>query len=156
MLFSDKKSNILVTQERASRFVHIVKQSDRTANSIATNLDLWFKTLPKLLRRTLTQDNGVEFAHHHKLNSSFSLKTYFCDPHSPWQKGGIENINGRLRRHLPLNTDFQSLSSKALQDIEDTINNTPRKCLGYRTPAELFSKHVLHFKCESTFPLSWE
>ena len=154
MLFSGKKSNILVTQERASRFVHIVKQADRTANSIATNLDLWFKTMPKPMRRTLTQDNGVEFAHHYKLNATFSLKTFFCDPHSPWQKGGIENINGRLRRHLPLNTDFQNLSPQVLQIIEDQINNTPRKCLGYKTPAEIFSKHLLHFKCESTSPRS--
>ena len=152
ILFSDKKSNILVTQERSSRFVHIVKQSDRTATSIATNLDIWFKTLPRELRRTLTQDNGVEFAHHYKLNTSFALKTFFCDPHSPWQKGGIENINGRLRRYLPLNTDFQNLSEYDLQNIEDRLNNTPRKCLGYKTPNELFQKHVLRFKCESTFP----
>ena len=154
MLFSDKKSNILVTQERASRFVHIVKQPDRTANRISANLDLWFKTMPQELRRTLTQDNGVEFAHHHKLNTSFALKTYFCDPHSPWQKGGIENLNGRLRRYLPLNTDFPNLSDQALREIEDRINNTPRKCLGFKTPAELFSKNVLHSKCESTSPLS--
>ena len=156
LLFSNKKSNILVTQERASRFVRIVKQQDRTANRIATNLGLWFQTLPQHMRRTLTQDNGVEFAHHYKLNTSFSLKTFFCDPHSPWQKGGIENINGRLRRYLPINTDFQNLSDQALQNIEDKINNTPRKCLGFKTPAELFSKHVLHFKCESTFPPSRE
>ena len=156
LLFSDKKSNILVTQERASRFVHIVKQQDRTASRIATNLGLWFQDLPQKLCRTLTQDNGVEFAHHYKLNTAFSLKTFFCDPHSPWQKGGIENINGRLRRYLPINTDFQNLSNQDLQNIENRINNTPRKCLGFKTPAELFSKHVLHFKCESTFPLSRE
>ena len=152
MLFSDKKSNILVAQERASRFIHIVKQQDRTANRIATNLALWFEGMPHELRRTLTQDNGVEFAHHYKLNTSFSLKTFFCDPHCPWQKGGIENINGRLRRYLPLNTNVQGISQQALQHIEDRINNTPRKCLGFKTPAELFFKQLLHFKCESTFP----
>ncbi len=154
MLFTDKKSNILVTQERASRFIHLAKQQDRTAIRIAANLAIWFKTMPAQLRRTLTQDNGVEFAHHYKLNSDLSLKTYFCDPHSPWQKGGIENLNGRLRRYLPLNTDFQNLSDHQLQDIQDKINNTPRKCLGFKTPAELFSKQLLHFKCESTSRLS--
>ena len=155
IVFTDKKSNILVMQERTSRFIHLAKQQDRTAARIAANLATWFKTMPAKLRRTLTQDNGVEFAHHYKLNSDLSLKTYFCDPHSPWQKGGIENINGRLRRYLPLNTDFQNLSDHQLQNIEDKITNTPRKCLGFKTPAELFNKHVLHFKCESTEGFSW-
>ena len=152
LLFSNKKSNVLVTQERASRFIHLARQSDRTAGRVAENLSTWFKTMPPALRRSLTQDNGVEFAHHHKLGEALALKTYFCDRHSPWQKGGIENMNGRLRRYLPLDIDFKNLSPHTLQAIQDRINNTPRKCLGFKTPAELFTKHVLHFKCESTFP----
>ena len=104
------------------------------------------------MRRSLTQDNGVEFTQHYKLKADLSLKTYFCDRHSPWQKGGIENMNGRLRRYLPRGIDFKNLSPETLLAIQDRINNTPRKCLGFKTPAELFSKHVLHFKCESTFP----
>lgn len=156
LLFSDKKSNVLVTQERASRFTHLAKQSDRTAQRVADNLGSWFSTMPQSLRRSLTQDNGVEFAHHYKLNASLALKTYFCDRHSPWQKGGIENMNGRLRRYLPLNLDFNSLSDKILKNIQDLINTTPRKCLGFKTPAELFNPQLLHFECESTFPRARE
>ena len=84
------------------------------------------------------------------------MKTYFCDPHSPWQKGGVENINGRLRRYIPPGTDPDSFSDDDLQALAARFNNTPRKCLGYQTPAEVFLKRLLHFKCESTFQPSLE
>lgn len=154
MLFSNKRDNILVAQERRSRFILLAKQPDRKAPRILKNLQRWFAAMPKGLRRTLTQDNGVEFAHHYKLNGPLDIKTFFCDPHSPWQKGGIENINGRLRRYLPLKTDFQSLTQTKLRGIANRLNSTPRKCLGFKTPAELFSNQLLHFKCESTSRLS--
>jgi transposase, IS30 family len=150
MVFGDKKSNILLTQERSTRYVRLFKQPDRTAKRVSANLRHWFRSMPGKLRRSLTQDNGLEFILHHKLNTVFNLKTYFCDVHSPWQKGGIENLNGRIRRYLPRATDFKSITPKRLKRIEKAINNTPRKCLGFKTPAELFNKQVLHFKCEST------
>ena len=79
--------------------------------------------------------------------------TYFCDPYSPWQKGGMENAIGRLRRFLPRKTDLATLPDKHFQAAISAYNNTPRKCLDFRTPAEAFSE-VLHFKCKSTSPLS--
>ncbi len=86
------------------------------------------------------------------------MDTYFCDPHAPWQKGGIENAIGRMRRYLPRKTDLSTLKPSQLNGLIATYNNTPRKCLDYRTPAEVFCQQlkVLHFKCESTFPLSRE
>lgn len=151
MVFGDKKSNLLVTQERSTRYVRLFKQPDRTAKRVAANLQRWFKRMPIKLRRSVTQDNGLEFTLHYKLNTAFNIKTYFCDAHSPWQKGAIENLNGRIRRYLPRNTPFTSITPDRLNSIEKAINNTPRKCLGFNTPAELFLTHLLHFERESTY-----
>ena len=154
MMFSNKKDNVLVTQERASRFIVLAGQPDKSAARVAGHLTRWFKTLPSGLRRTLTQDNGTEFSQHHKLNGKLAMKTFFCNPHSPWQKGGVENMNSRLRRYLPLKTDPKTLTRQHLKAIAARLNNTPRKCLGFKTPAEVFSDQLLHFKCESTSRLS--
>jgi transposase, IS30 family len=150
MLFSNKKDNLLVAQERFSRFIFVAKQPDKRAARVAARLKSWFARLPSSMRRTLTQDNGTEFAKHYLLNEKLGMQTFFCDPHSPWQKGGVENANGRLRRFAPRKTDPDALSHRAVQNITWRYNNTPRKCLDFRTPAEVFSEKLLHFKCEST------
>jgi IS30 family transposase len=156
LLFSRYGQSVLVAQERASRFILLAKPKNRHAPRIQQRLAAWFKTMPHELRRTLTLDNGTEFAHHYKLNNDLTMRTFFCDPHSPWQKGGIENMNRRLRRDLPRKTDLAELSHHALQAIATRHNNSPRKCLGFKTPTEVFSAQPLHFKRESTFPLSRE
>jgi len=142
---------ILVTHERASRFTLLAKQSGKHAQPVADQIKGWFSAMPKELRRTLTQDNGPEFFLHHQLHS-LGVKTFFCDPHSPWQKGGVENMNGRLRRYIPLGTNPESFSDDDLQTLALRLNNTPRKCLGFKTPSEVFFPQLLHFKCESTSP----
>ena len=81
------------------------------------------------------------------------MQTYFCDPHAPWQKGGIENAIGRMRRFLPRKTALAILPDKRFKALLRAYNNTPRKCLDFKTPAEAFSQ-ALHFECESTSPLS--
>ena len=144
---------ILVAQERNTRFIFLAKQPGKHAQPIVDRIKLWFAALPPQLRRSLTQDNGPEFFEHHQLNP-IGVKTYFCHPHSPWQKGGIENTNARLRRYIPLGTDPDSFSDADLQDLAHRFNDTPRKCLGFRTPAEVLSNRLLRLKCESTFPLS--
>lgn len=146
---------VLVAQERASRLTLLAKQPGRMAQPVADQFKAWFQSIPQPLRRSLTQDNGPEFFLHHQLQA-LGMKTYFCDPHSPWQKGGVENMNGRLRRYIPLGTDPDTFSNDDLQVLAARFNNTPRKCLGFKTPAEVFLKSLLHFKCESTFPLSRE
>jgi IS30 family transposase len=156
MMFSNKKTNLLVAQERATRFIFIALQSDKKARRVVGNLETWFASLPPPMRQTLTQDNGTEFAEHHRLNKKPGVKTFFCDPRSPWQKGGVENANGRLRRFLPVKTKTDKFSSQDIENIADICNNTPRKCLGFKTPAEMFNSQLLHFKCESTFQLSLE
>ena len=99
---------------------------------------------------------GTEFAEHWRLNDRLGTRTYFCDPHSPWQKGGVENAIGRMRSPLPRKTDLATLPLTLIQAAVDRYNATPRKCLGWKTPAEAFSGHLkpLHFKCESTSPPS--
>jgi IS30 family transposase len=153
VMLSDKKHNLLVAQERHSRFTFIAKQNGKFAQPTVNRLKDWLLPLPPELRRTLTQDNGSEFALHHQLNPK-GIKTYFCDPHSPWQKGGVENMNGRIRRYIPLKTKPESFSDDDAQSLAFHLNATPRKCLGFKTPQEVFSKyfHVLHLECESTFP----
>ncbi len=149
MLFSRLRQSILVLHERTSRLTAIVKTDSRRAMPTAKTLARWLKPLPKRLRRSLTIDNGTEFAEHHRLHKKPRLPTFFCDPHSPWQKGGIENAIGRIRRFLPRKTDLETLTPQDLDRFIHAYNHTPRQCLDFRTPAEVFSK-VLHFKWEST------
>ena len=95
----------------------------------------------------------TEFARHHELHA-LGIETFFCDTYSPWQKGGVENAIGRMRRSLPRKTDLVHLPEERFTQMLQAYNNTPRKCLGYQTPAETFWNKVLRFKCESTFPFS--
>lgn len=76
------------------------------------------------------------------LHQNIGTKSYFCDTASPWQKGSVENSNGRVRRHLPLDTDLAQLSDAELLAITDAMNATPRKCLGFQTPQEAFEGHL--------------
>ncbi|HKQ86744.1 MAG TPA: IS30 family transposase [Candidatus Acidoferrales bacterium] len=154
MLFARYGQAILVTHERSTRLLLAQQQPNKEAAVIAKALKKQFGALPKTLRRTLTVDNGTEFAYHYRLPHELGMATYFCDPHAPWQKGGIENAIGRMRRRLPRKTDLATLSSHKLDELVAAYNHTPRKCLAYQTPAQVFSKHlkVLHFKRECTFP----
>ncbi len=149
MLFSRLRQSILVLHERTSRFTAIVRTKSRRAQPTADTIAQFFALLPADLRRSLTFDNGTEFAEHHRLHQSSDLKTFFCDPHAPWQKGGIENAIGRMRRFLPRSTDLQTVKPKDLVRFILAYNHTPRKCLDFQTPAEVFS-NLLHFKREST------
>jgi len=109
--------------------------------------------MPAALRQTITFDNGTEFARHTRLHQ-LAMQTFFCDRYSPWQKGGIENAIGRMRRFIPRKTDLATLSDNRFHALIRAYNNTPRKCLDYQTPAELFMTQLLHFGCESTCPPS--
>jgi len=150
--FSNHAHNILALQERSSRVLIAVRAPTKEATKIANTIARLLRSLPKPLRQTITFDNGTEFAQHHMLHA-IDLETFFCDPYSPWQKGGVENAIGRVRRYIPRKTDLDLLSDKKLADIVRDYNNTPRKCLDWFTPAELFWAQVLHFKRESTAPL---
>lgn len=156
MLFSRYGQAILITHERASRLLLAARQPSKAAAPVAEQLLIQFEAMPIELRRTLTIDNGTEFSQHHRLNRQLGMATYFCDPHSPWQKGGIENAIGRMRRRLPRKTDLATISTTRLNLLVAAYNHTPRKCLGYQTPAQVFCERlkVLHFNREFTAPPS--
>jgi IS30 family transposase len=155
MLFAKYGQAVLVTHERRSRLLVVTRQPNKAADPVAAQLAKLFRSLPTALRRTITFDNGTEFAYHQRLHK-LSMRTFFCDPHAPWQKGGIENSIGRMRRGLPRKTDLATLSDQRLLSLVRCYNHTPRKCLNYKTPAEVFTRDLLHLKCESTFRLSPE
>ena len=149
MLFSRPGQAILVAHERHSRLTIALQQDSLKADPVAAALVRMLAPMPATLRRSITFDNGTEFNRHQQIASQLGLDTFFCDPRSPWQKGGVENAIGRLRRNLPRNTDIDQLQQQKIDDILALHNHTPRKCLGFQTPAEAFL-NPLHFKCEST------
>ena len=139
MLFARYGQSLLILHERCSRLILAAHPPNRKAAGIAQHLHALLEPVPPPLRRSLACDNGTEFACHDRLAQALGVPTFFCDPHSPWQKGGIENAIGRLRRRLPRRTDLGSLTPADWQASVQAYNHTPRKCLGFRTPAEVFA-----------------
>lgn len=123
---------------RKTLFVMIVKVDGATALDVFKGFEGAFGPLDESLRQTLTYDQGKEMALHKKLAESTGLKIYFADPHSPWQRGRNENINGLIRQYLPKGTDLSVYSQRQLDQIAWSLNTRPRATLDFRTPAEVF------------------
>jgi len=142
MQFRTQRGNLLTLIERQSRLTLAAPLPTKTAQDTADSLAGVFAALPAAARRSITFDNGSEFANHDKLQQELAMQTFFCDPHSPWQRGSIENANGVLRRDLPRKTELKDYSHQDINDIVWAINTTPRKCLGYLSPAEAFLNQI--------------
>lgn len=123
---------------RRTCFVMIVKVNGATALDVFRGFEGAFGPLDEALRKTLTYDQGKEMALHRKLAESTGLKIYFADPHSPWQRGRNENINGLIRQYLPKGSDLSVYSQQQLDQIAWSLNTRPRATLDFRTPAEAF------------------
>ncbi len=149
MGFARYGQNILMLHERMSRILVGSRLPSKQAEPVVHALRAALEPLPGPLRQTITFDNGTEFARHYELHQA-GIATYFCDPHAPWQKGGIENAIGRMRRYLPRKTDLAQIEDDLFTATILRYNNTPRKCLGWKTPAEAFANQLLHFEREST------
>lgn len=131
-----------VCAERTSRLTRIKKLENKTAVQSREALENILKGYPQRLRRSITYDNGLENIEHGKLNKAIGTRSYFCEPYHSWEKGTVENTNGLIRRFLPKKTDFAKISEEKIAEIELWLNNRPRKCLGFRTPAEVFNGFV--------------
>jgi transposase, IS30 family len=123
--------------ERTTGFVVLLHlPEDRTAATLADAMSVKVPEIPEILRRSLTWDQGSEMALHTKITEATGLPIYFCDPHSPWQRGTNENTNGLLRQYFPKGTDLSFYGPGWLDQVAAELNARPRKRLGWRTPAE--------------------
>jgi IS30 family transposase len=124
--------------ERSTLWVMLVKLDSARAEEVLEGYSRSFKALPIEVRKTLTYDQGKEMALHRRLSRRTGLNIYFADPHSPWQRGIGENINGLLRQYLPKRRDLSVFSQTLLNQIADSINTRPRKTLNWQTPQQVF------------------
>lgn len=133
-----RNAYVMTCVDRASRFLVARRQKSCSAKETKTSLHEAMRRLPPEKRQTLTVDNGKEFARHEEIGRLLGLAVYFAHPYSSWERGTNENTNGLLRQYLPKGTDFSQLTEWQLASYVLELNNRPRKCLNYRTPAEVF------------------
>ena len=133
-----RRGYVATCVDRASRYVVARRLSSCTAEQVNGTLHGAMRRLPAQKRRTLTTDNGREFARHRRLGKLLGLAVYFAHPYSAWERGTCENTNGLLRQYIPKGMDLHQLTDWQLESYVRALNNRPRKCLNYRTPAEVF------------------
>lgn len=135
LLAGSGNTHIATLVERQSRFVMLVKVPRSDTQTVVTALARTVRKLPKQLRRSLTWDRGKEMAAHKDFSVATDVKVFFCDPHSPWQRGSNENTNGLLRQYFPKRTDLSGYSQAQLDSVALKLNLRPRQTLGFQTPA---------------------
>ena len=129
--------------ERQTRLVVLVHlPHGRLADQVRTALAAKIRDLPAQLRRSLTWDRGTEMAEHVRFTVDTGVQVYFCDPHSPWQRGTNENANGLLRQYFPKGVDLTPYNAAYLDDVAAQLNARPRQTLGWLTPSEAFTRAV--------------
>jgi len=142
LLVGTPTSQIATLVERHSRFVILVKVPSKDTHTVVRALRKRVLTLPQQLRRSLTWDRGLELAQHKQFTLDTNVQVYFCDPHSPWQRGSNENTNGLLRQYFPKGESLSGYSQADLDAVALRLNTRPRETLGFRTPAEKFAECV--------------
>ncbi|SAL80771.1 integrase catalytic subunit [Caballeronia arvi] len=133
------QSSVGVLVERTSRLVLLAKMDDATAASALTGFSAKLNSIPEPLRQSFTYDQGKELTCHQELAAATGVGVYFCDPHSPWQRGTCENTNGLLRQYLPKGTDLSVYTQDELDAIADSLNNRPRATHAFHSPFEVFA-----------------
>ena len=136
-MFGAGRSTIATLVERRSRFVMLAAlPRGHGAEAVADALSQAVTTLPAQLRRSLTWDQGKEMAEHARFSVATGVPVYFCDPHSPWQRGSNENTNGLLRQYYPRRTGLKAITQSDLDDVAAELNDRPRQTLGWKTPCQ--------------------
>jgi IS30 family transposase len=137
LLFGTRSSTVATLVERKSRFVMLVHlPGGHTAGVVADALAKAITSLPSQLRRSITWDQGKEMAEHARFSVAADVPVYFCDPHSPWQRGSNENTNGLLRQYFPRSTDFRALTQRDLDAVAAELNDRPRQTLEWKSPCQ--------------------
>src|SRR5271169_3773332 len=134
------KSAVGVLVERTSRLVLLAKMEDGTAASALAGFSAKLNSIVAPMRKSLTYDQGKELTRHADLTEQTRVHIYFCDPHSPWQRGTCENTNGLLRQYLPKGTNLSTYTQEQLDAIADSLNNRPRATHDFRSPLEVFAE----------------
>lgn len=142
LLCGSKNSQIATLVERQTRYVMLVKLLGKDTETVVNALIEHTRNLPQELYKSLTWDRGKEMAGHKRFTLATDIQVYFCDPHSPWQRGSNENTNGLLRQYLPKGMDLSVYSQEELNAVASRLNERPRKTLDYETPAERFYQSV--------------
>lgn len=141
ILGKGNKSQIATLVERTTRFVILVKiPYDRCTERVVSLLASKMETLPQIMKNSMTYDQGKELAHHKEFTVRTGMPVYFCDPHSPWQRGSNENTNGLLRQYFPKGTDLSGYSQAELDAVAGQLNNRPRQTLDWEKPVEAYEK----------------
>jgi IS30 family transposase len=133
------KSAIGTIVERKTRFTLIIKLVSKKADEVANEFS---KILNPIYKKTMTYDNGIEMARHEIITKKTGMKIYFAHPYSSWERGTNENTNGLIRRYLPKGTNFNEINLKQLMNIQEKLNNRPRKIIGYKTPKEMMENEL--------------
>ena len=136
LIAGSKNTYIATLAERHTRYVMLAKVPNKETETVINALIKQSKKLPNELYKSLTWDRGKELADHQRFSLATNIKVYFCDPHSPWQRGSNENINGLLRKYFPKSTDLSVHSQQKLNAVARQLNERPRKTLEFETPAE--------------------
>ena len=142
LMFGARNSQIATLVERQTRYVMLAKVAGKDTETVVDALIKNARKLPQELYKSLTWDRGKEMAGHKRFTLATDIQVYFCDPRSPWQRGSNENTNGLLRQYLPKGIDISSYSQAKLNAVARQLNERPRKTLGFKTPAEMFSQTV--------------
>jgi IS30 family transposase len=142
LISGTKNSHIVTLVERHSRYTTLIKIPSKETTVVVAALSRHIRKLPVSLRRSLTWDRGHEMAQHKTFSVATDVKVYFCDPHSPWQRGTNENTNRLLRQYLPKKMDLSRYTQSELDKIALRLNQRPRKTLEFQTPASKLQASV--------------
>jgi IS30 family transposase len=148
---AENKSAIGTLVERKTRFTLLLHlPNGHGADAVQAAIVDAMADLPAQLRRSLTWDQGIELANHAQISMATDLAVYFCDPHSPWQRGTNENTNGLLRQYFPKGTDLNQHTAEHVAAVQAQFNARPRKVLGFYTPAEALARTLLTGRVATT------